>query len=728
MPTTFSLSLSPNYKMSAAKHRKWGGAVIGNGESWPRFVPTTVAAAADVVRLGLIPAYDIAAPTTATSGASSPATYSVGIVYRATAYFDGLSGDGIQSNVSNVVSVTLAATDAAVLTVVPSTDTKVAAVDIYAAQVIDGTPGTYYRVVKDAANTAGTVTFNIQASNGWLIGAGVTGGTADTTAKVLATDNDYPTAQPYLLEAAGRLISFGGISKRVTASVTNGSASVTTAETVYDGIEFWYFRKDDDAAGGVDGRGTYLARYSSATGLSLVAADGTAATYAGTTGSGTATLWQAPNRGYSKLYNPHAVPADNVSDDYPGPLLAGGKVPNSSRVLLMGRDFVVAEDYDRLPITTLNLVSDEYGCSSHFSVVAAHGRLFWLDFGKGKREVVMSDGTNVTPLATGKIKSVLNRLTLDANGDVWRVGFIHGAYYQPEDTIRWGLYLDGSTTANYVLELDLATGDVRGDPNFYAHRYLDAFTFGQIRGRVFVGQFGWPGGKARIGQDNVADRFRDWVEGGTLSGTLATTGQTTTVLTIASGSLYTGGDGLAGVPLLVWQESSGSSLVANPTYYHCRIASNDETTLTINAVETMNAVGEVTAVATELPAAPSGAGWQWRVGCIQAIVGPKWVVGQDGDTSIVVRKLAVTHGGQAVASASSPIKAVAFENFDTVPRSAQYLDPSRDGSQVSDTTLYANSHAAPNQGGGTKVTGFALHDNNVNTDTSALDIESIKVE
>lgn len=728
MPTSFSLSLSGNYKFTGAKHRKWGGAVIGNGESWPRFVPTTVASSTDVVRLGLIPALDLTTPTVTTSGASSPATYSFAIVYRATSYFDGLSGEGIQSNASNIVTKALAAGEAAVLTKVVSADAKVAYIDIYAAQQIDGIDGEFYRVVKDCANTAGTVTFNVVASNGWLAGAGVTGGTADTTGKVLATDNDYPTAQPFVLEAAGRLVSFGGITKRVTASVTNGSATVTTAETVYDGIEFWFFRRDDDTSGGVDGRGTYLARYATANSISLVNADGTAATYSGTTGSGMATVWQQPNRGYSKLYNPHAFPADNINDDYPGPLLAGGKVPNSSRVLLMGRDFVIAEDMDRLPINTLNLLSDEYGCSSHFSVVAAHGRLFWLDFGKGKREVVMSDGTNVTPLATGKIKSILARVTLDSNGDVWRAGYIHGAYYQTEDTIRWGLYLDGSTVANYVLELDLASGDVRGDPNFYAHRYADVFTYGQIRGRVFVGQFGWPGGYARIGQDNVQERYRDWVEGGTLSGTLATTGQTTSTLTIASGSLYTGGNGLAGVPVLVWKESDANGLVANPTYYHCRIASNTGTAITVNSVETMNAIGEVTAVGTELPAAPSGTGWQWRVGCIQAIAGPKWVTAPDGDTSIVIRKLSVTHGGQNVASTASPIKALAFENFDTVPRSAQYLDAARDGSQVSDTTLFANSFVAPNQGGGTKVNGFALHDNNCTTDSTALDIESIKIE
>lgn len=726
MPTSFSLNLSGSYKYSSAKHRKWGGAVIGNGESWPRFIPTTVSQATDVVRLGLIPAYSLATPTTAASGTSSAATYSVCIVYKASSFFDGLTGDPIQSNQSNIVQVTLTAAQAAVLTRVVSTDTKAAYIDIYAAQRTDGIDGAFYRVVKDVPNSAGTVTFNIVAANGILTGGATSAGTVDATGLLLADDNAYPTAQPYNIEAAGRLISFGGITKRVTASVTNGSPSVSTAETVYDGIEFWYFRKDGDTSGGVDGRGTYLCRYATANTVSLVAVDGTAANYTGTTGSGTATIWQQPNRSYSKLYNPHSVV--DVNDDYPGALLAGGKVPNSSRVLLMGRDFVCAEDFDKLPIQSFNLLSDSLGCSSHFSVVAANGRLFWLDFGKGKREVVMSDGTNVIPLSTAKIKSILNRLTLDSNGDVWRVGFIHGAYYQPEQTIRWGLYLDGSTVANYVLELDLATSDVRADPNFYAHRYLDCFTYGQIRGRVFVGQFGWSGGVARIGQDNVDQRYRDWTEGGTISGTLATTGQTTTTLTIASGSLYTGGDGLKGIQALVWYEGANESLTANPVYYHCRISTNDATTFTVNYVETMNAVGEVTGVDVALPAAPSGANWHFRIGVIQAIVGPKWVSAQDGEKSMVIRKVSVTHGGQAVAAATNPIKCLAFENFDNQPRSARYLDASRDGGQIADTALFANSTIAPRQGGAIKVTGFALHDNNVNTGTTALDIESIKLE
>lgn len=730
MPSSFTLSLSGNYKFTFSNHRKWGGAVVGNGESWPRFYPNTATVAADVVRLGIIPTFSLTAPTTTVSGTSTANTYGIAIVYRAANYDDGLSGDDIQSNRSNIVDVTLAANQAAVLTKVTTSDAKVDAIDIYAALKTSGVYNTFYRVVSGCANSAGTVTFNILMAGGFPTGGATSEGTVDATGKVLATDNDFPTARPFNVMMDGRNVSFGGITKRVTATFTNGNGTVTTAETVYDGIEFWFLKRDSDTSGGVDGRGTYLCRYATSTTVTLVNADGTADTYDGSSGSGTATIWQQPNRGYSKLYNPHAEPADNVSDDYPGALLAGGAVPNTNRLLLMGRDFVVAEDYDQLPLTQgLNTISNQYGCSSHFSVVAARGKLYWLDLGKNRREIVSSDGTSVVPISTRKIKSILSRVTLDMNGDVWRVGFIPGAYIQEEGVIRWGLYLDNNTVSNFNLELDLETGDVRGDPQFYSHRYLDVFTYGSIRGRTFIGQYGWTGGVARIGQDNVLSRYRDWVEGGTLSGTLATSGQTVSVLTIASGTLYTTGDGLKGIQALVWREKDASgNLIVNPTYYHCRISANTSSAFTVNYVETVNSVGRVTDVASELPSAPSGSGWRFAVGVIQAMIGPKWISAEDGRAPVTLKEIAVTHRGQDLTpDTQSPVRVHFFENFDTTARDSRYLDPSREGQQLTSTAKYGGSAV----GGGTnpcRVAGFSIVDNNVNTDTVALDIETITLD
>jgi len=731
MPSTFSLSLSGNYKYTHANHRNWTVNVIGNGESWPRVIGSQVASSSDIYRLGIIPTYSLATPTTAASGTSSAGTYGIALVYRSSKFNDGVSGDNIQSNRSNIVDITLTTSQAAVVAKITTTDSKVDNLDIYAAQKIGSTYGAFYRVVKGCANSAGSVTFNIQISNTLPIGVNASEGTSDTAGVILATDNDYPYAQPFLLEVGGRLVSCGGLVKRVTATFTNGSSSVTTSETVYDGVEFWNLRRDSDTTGGYDGRGTYLCRYSSATGLTLVNADGSSKTYTGTTGSGTASLWTEPNRRYSKLFNPHAFPSDNVSNEYPSAILACGKVPNTSRVLLMGYDWVVAEDYDRLPLDEgLNSISDEWGCSSHFSIVAAHGKLWWLDFGRSKREILYSDGATVRRVATNKIKKILDRLTLDANGDVWRVGFIHGSYYKPNDCIRWGLYLDNSTVANYVLELDLTTMDLREGPTFYPMRYMDVFTYGELRGRNYIGQFGWTGGVARLGLDNVQNRYCDWVASSSsyaISGSLATSGQTVSTLTIASGTLDTSGDGLKGVQALVWRETDTSSnLIANPTYYHCRISANTSTTFTVNYVETMSAAGSVTDVGTELPSAPSGSGWKYAIGVIQSMIGPKWFLGQPDDTRGTFRELSVIHKGQAVGS--NRIKAHGFENFDLQPREAQYLEAAQDGQQVADTTKYATSFGFPKTNP-VAVMGFSLVDNNVSaTDTTALEIEAIVLD
>jgi hypothetical protein len=660
----------------------------------------------------------------------------VALVYRSTAFTDGFTGDYIQSNRSNIVDVDLSAGSlAAVLTKVTTTDTKVNALDIYVAQKIGSLYGAFYRVVKDAANSAGTITFSVVISNALPTGVGVTNGTADAGGIVLADDNDFPQAQPIAIEVNGRLVLLGGIVKRVTATFTNGSGTVTVSgadstETFYDGIEFWNLKRDDDSSGGIDGKGTYLARYASATSVSLVNADGTATTYTGTSGSGATSTWTEPNRKYSKLLNPHAFPSDNVSNDYPSAILAAAKMPNTNRVLLMGRDWTIAEDYDRLPMQDgLNYISTEYGCSSHFSIVGAHGRLYWLDFGKGKREICISDGSSVQPISTKKIKTILERLTLDENGDVWRVGFIHGQYYPSEDTIRWALYLDNNTCANYILEFDLNTGDARLDPQYYAHRYLDVFTYGSIRGRQLIGQFGWTGGIARIGLDNVDQRFRDWVPSGTLRGDLDALGQTSTILTVTGASFATSGDGLKGVQVMIWQEEdSNGDLIANPTYYHCRISDNTATTLTINYVETLNAIGmpasnpPVTDVS--LPEIPSGSGWQFAIGVIQGIIGPKWVAAQDAKSPLEFRELAMTHQGQDVTT--NPIKVHCHENLDDEPRDAQYVEAVQEGEQLSDTDFTAHSRALPTINPAS-VIGFTVVDNNVNTDTTALSIETFTV-
>lgn len=716
-----------------AQHRAWGCSVVGNGESWPRVVGPQALSSSDIYRLGIIPTYALTAPTTTASGTSTAGTYGIVLVYRSTLFSDGLTTDNIQGNGSNVVDVTLTSTDAAVLTKVVTTDTKVDKLDIYAAQKIGGIYGAYYRVVKDCANSAGTVTFNIQmsATLGLPVGTATSSGTIDNTGLILATDNDYPNAQPIILEVAGRMVSFGGIIKRVTATFTNGSSTVTTSETIYDGIEFWYFKRDTDTTGGLDSRGTYLARYATATTLTLVNVDGTADTYDGTTGSGLASIWQQPNRSYSKLLNPHAHPEENITNDYPSAGLAAGKVPNTNRVLLFGANWTIAEDYDRLPLDQgLNYISTEYGCSSHFSIIGAHGRLYWLDFGKGKREILMSDGTAVTPISTQKIKSILDRLTFDSNGDVWRVESLAGIFNPRQDTLRWGLYLDGNTSANYVLELDLSTGDLRADPQFYGLRYQDVFTYGMIRGRNYIGQYGWTGGIARIGLDDLPERYRDWVSTGTLSGSLATAGQTTTVLTIASGTLDTASDGLKGIQALVWQESTAgtaNTLIANRTYYHCRISANTATTFTVNYVETMSVDGTVSVVGTALPNAPSGLGWNFAIGVIQGILGPKFFTSEDTKTRFTVREIAVTHQGHAMNPQNRPVTCLSFENFDSTPRDAQYFEATAEGQQISDTAKVSSSFARPKTNPVT-VAGFAIHDNLVNTDTVSLNIETITID
>ena len=730
MPTPFTLSLSPNFKWTYAAHRGWGVGVVGNGESWPRVIGSQIITSADIYNLGIVPAFTLAAVTTAASGTSNAATYGIVQVYRSTKFNDGLTLENIQSNRSNIQDVTLSSSQAAVLTKVVSTDTKVDKIDIYAAESIGGVYGAFYRVVKGCANAAGTVTFNIVLANTFPVGGATSEGTVDTSNKLLATDNDYPAAQPLLFEVAGRLVSCGGINKRVAVDLTNGSGTVTTTETVYDGILQWYFKRDTDTTGGVDGRGTYLANYAGVNSVSLVDATGVATTYTGTTGAGTASIWPAPNRRYSKLLNPHSFPLDNINNDYPSGILAGGKVPNSNRLLLMGNNWVIAEDYDRLPMTDgLNYISTEYGCASPFSVVSAHGRVYWLDLGKGKREIIVSDGSTAIPISTAKIKSILARVTLDSNGDVWRVGFIAGVYIRESDTIRWGLYLDNNTTANFILELDLNTGDVRSDPQYYGHRYLDVFTYGVLRGRPYVGQYGWSGGIARIGLDNVPLRYRDWVASGDLMGTIDAAGNSTSTVnctTVAAAFDTTSTNTLKGIQCLIWRETDAAGdLIVNPTYYHCRIASNTATAVTVNYVETMNTSGAVSAVGTELPSAPSGAGWKISVGVIQAIIGPKWFGPSDGDSVMTFRQLTMNHQGQDVTT--YPVRFQGFENFDKQPRDGQYMEPVQQGDQVASASISASSFAIPKTNP-SSILGFALVDNNSNTATTALNIETITLD
>lgn len=734
MSTTLSVGLSGNYKTTFAQHRKWGCGVLANGESWPRVIGSQVASTSDVYRLGIIPTYVLTAPTTGV-GTSSPLIFGVCLVYRSTKFADGLSLEDIQGNRSNIVDVDLTIGSlAAVLTKVTTTDTKVDKLDVYAAQKIGAAYGTFYRVVKDGANSAGTITFSIVMSSGIPTGVSVTNGTADTTFKILATDNDYPYAQPVVLQVAGRLVSLGGITKRTVGTFTNGNGTVTSSETVYDGIEFWYIKRDSDTTGGVDGRGTYICRYATATTLTLVDATGAADTYDGTSGTETCQIWTEPNRRYSKLLNPHSFPADNVDNDYRSALLAGGVVPNTSRLLLMGKDFVAAEDYDVVPITSgLNEISTEYGCSSHFTIVPAHSRLYWLDLSKGKREICVSDGSSVVPISTAKIKSILDRVTLDSNGDVWRVSFLSGMYYPNEDTIRWWLYLDNNTVANYCLELDLNTGDVRSDSQYYGHRYLDIFTAGQLRGKTYVGQYGWTGGTVcRLGLDNVFQRYRDWAASGTLAGALDAAGQTTTVLTVTGASFATASSGLAGIQVLVWKEAATTppttnNLIVNPTYYHCRISSNTATALTINYVETVTSTGVVTAVGTVLPETPSGAGWRFAVGVIQAMIGPKWLAPADNTSKATMWEFSMNHAGQDLSVSGQPIRVQFFENFDAQPRDAQYMESSIEGNQIANTGLSGASFVPPKTNP-IAVMGFSITDNNVDTGTTALSIETITVD
>lgn len=730
MPSTFSAAFSPNYKPTLAAHRMWQIGVIGNGDSWPKIIPNTITAASDFKRLGIIPTFVLTAPSTGGGGSSTAGTYGIVLVYRSTQFQDGLTGDDIQSNRSNIVDVTLAANDQATLTKVTTTDTKVDKLDIYAAQKIGSVYGTFYRVVKDGANSAGTIIFSVVMSSGTTTGVGVTSGTADTTALVLADDNDFPQAQPILIEMNGRLVAIGGLAKTLTCTFTNGSGTVTTAETIYDGIEFWNLQRITDTSGGLNARGTYLARYATANTLTLVNADGTADTYDGSSGSGQTTVWTEPNRKYSKPLNPHAFPADNINNDYPSAALSAGKVPNTNRLLIMGKSWVIAEDYDQLPIQSgLNYVSTEYGCSSHFSIVSAHGRLYWLDFSNGKREICVSDGSTVQSISTKKIKSILAQITLDSNGDPWRTAFIQGAYYPNEDTIRWGLYLNNNTVANYVLELDLASGDLRNDPQFYAHRYLDIFTYGAIRGNIFVGQYGWTGGIARIGIDNIPNKFIDWVPSGTVSGTLDTSGQTTTVLTVTGATFQTASNGLAGIQVLIWQDSTAgtdATLVVSPTYYHCRISTNTATTFTVNYVETCNSVGEVTGVDVALPSAPSGSGWNYRMGVIQGIIGPKWFTSKDGKTPVQFDELAISHRGYDTQT-DNRLRTQFHENFDNQPVASNYAEAIQQGQQVADTTLNGHTRSIPVMNPSV-VAGFSIVDNSVDFLTYSLNVETITVE
>ncbi len=727
MPTPFTLSLSGSYKPCLVKARKWRSAILGNGESWPRIFGSNIASSADFYRLGVIPTFVLTAPTTTSSGTSAAGDYGIVLVYRTSLFQDGLSGDDIQGNASNIVDVTLTATDAAVLTKVTSSDTKIDKLDIYAAIKVEGVYGAFYRVVKDGANSAGTITFNIQSFGGGLIGAGVTNGTLDDSLILLADDNDFPTAQPILLEVNGHLVSCGGIVKRVTATTVNGSSTITTAETIYDGINFWNFKVDGDTSGGIDGKGTYLVNYATANTMEIVDITGVSANYTGTGGTASASTFTDPNRKISKPLNPHSFPLDDINNDYPSAILAAGKVPNTNRVLLMGSNFVIAEDYDRLPITGgLNFISNEYGCASHFSIVSAQGRLWWLDFSGTKRKILTSDGSTVTPIATQKIQTILDRITLDENGDVWRVGFIHGVYYPDQETIRWSIYIDNNTVPNFQLELDIGAGNVIGDPQYYPLRYLDVFTYGLIRGRVYAGQFGWSGGIARLGIDNVQQRFRDWVgSSGTVSGSLDTTGQTASVFTVTGASFVTSGDGLKGIQVLIWRETDANSdLIADRTYYQCRISANTGTTLTVNYVEAMDVAGLVSSVSTQLSEVPSGSGWQFRVGVVQAIVGPKWFSDKDPRTGSTFRDITVIHKGQDI-SDTQKIVGLSFENLDNQPRAVEYLEIAQEGQQVADTDLAAASFGLPSTNPVT-VHGFALHDNNVATDdTTGMDIEQI---
>lgn len=706
--------------------RSWACAVIGNGDSWPRIIPGTITTAADFFRLGIIPAFTLTAPSTAGGGSSTAGTYGIAIVYRATLFRDGLTAEDIQSNRSNIVDVTLATNEVATLTKVVSSDTKVDAIDIYAAQKIGAVYGAFYRVVKSGANTAGTISFSVVMSSGFPTGAGVTNGTLDASFLILADDNDFPQAQPFLLEVNGRLVALGGLVKGLTGTFTNGGSTVTFAETIYDGIEFWNLQRNSDSSGGFNSRGTYLCRYATANTVTLVNSDGTADTYDGASGSGQTTVWTEPNRKYSKPLNPHAFPADNINNDYPSAILAAGKVPNTNRVLIFGKDWTIAEDYDTLPITSgLNYISTEFGCSSHFSIVGAHAKLYWLDFGKGKREILVSDGSNVRPISTRKIKTILQSMTLDQNGDPFRVGFIAGAYYQNEDTIRWGLYLNNNTVPNYVLELDLNTEDLQ----FYAHQYLDVFTYGVIRGNVFVGQYGWTGGIARMGIDNVPQRFLDWVPSGSVEGSLDIAGQTSSVFTDSTATLMTSGNGLLGIQVIIWQDNTDGTddtIVASPTYYVCRISANTGTTFTVNYVMTNNSIGETTGVDVTLPEVPSGLGWKYAIGVIQGMIGPKWFTSKDAKSPMTFRELAINLAGYDVQTLTR-IRSQFHINFDNTPTKALYMEAIQQGDQVADTSLSGHARTLP-EITPAPVVGFVITDNNVNYNTTSLSIETITID
>lgn len=727
MSSEFTYPFANNFKPTQAKHRKWSCNVFADGESWPIVSGNVVNSSSDIYLLGIRPTYSLGAISTAASGTSTANTYGICIVYRSTLFQDGLTAEDIQSNRSNIQDVTLTSAQAASFTRVVSTDTKVNYIDVYAAVKTNGVYGPFYLCVDSVPNSAGSLSFNPLWANDYLTGTTPSAGNANATATILDDTNDAPVAQPIVREVGGRCVSLGGRVITALGTFTNGSPTVTFSDTIYNGIDFWFIHRTSDSAGGINARGTYLIRYATSTTGTLVDETGTSVNYSGTSGTELCTIWTPPNRRWSKLFNPHAYPEDGVNDDYRSAILAGDVVPNTTRLLVMGVDWVVAEDYNPTPADGINYLSTERGCSSPFSVVAAEGRLFWFDLGNNNREICYSDGTTVSTISTQKIQSILNQITLDSNGEAWRIGFIHGAYYKNEKIIRWGIYLNNAIVATYQLELDLVTMDVRGDPTFFFHRGMDHFTYGAIRGRVFVGQLGWSGGTALLGVDNVYQRYRDWVpDSALISGAVNEAASTTTVITIESGTFTA--DAYKGMQVLLWRENDTTTptiLDANPTYYFCRISSNTTTTFTINYVETCNSMGTITAVGTALPSIPSGAGWQYRIGVIQAIIGPKWFSSKDLVTQDTFLELSVIHNKQNLEDATAPIRLAGYENFAATATDAQYLTMSNTGLQPgSSGLLFASSFGWPKTNPA-DILGFVLTDNNVNSDTYALNVEAI---
>lgn len=734
MPAPITAGLSPNYKSTGAAHRMWQGGVLTNGEAWPRIVGSQVITAADVFRLGIIPEYNVVTLAPAAAGASTAGAYSVVQVFRSSTFQQGLTGQDIQSNRSNILTTTIAANQKISYTRIASADAKINYIDIYVAAQFNGIDGAFYRVIEKCPNANGAVTFNVNMVNGIPIADTPSAGSIDPLSILLATDNDFPYAQPIFLEVNGRGAFYGSHNARVTATWTNGNGTVTTVETIYDGIEFWLIKKDGDTTGGINGKGSYLCRYATANTVTLVTIAGVPTTYAGATSTTTGSIYTEPNERISQLYNPHSYPEDNVNNDFRSGVTAAAKVPNTNIVLACGVDYVVARDFTTLPITGgLNYISTLRGCASQFAFVPhPDGRVYWLDLANKKRDICFSDGSSVHTISTQKIQSVLDRMTLDSNGDVWRVGFIAGCYYPNENIIRWGLYLDDSTVANCLLELDLGTASVYAvmtDPMFYPHRYLDVFTMGIIRGNVLVGQFGWASGIARLGVDNTPERFRDWVESGTLSGDLDVAANTTTTVNVAAAAFKTTGNGLKGIQAMIWQElDAAGKLIVNRTYYHCRISANTATSVTVNYVETVDPLGNVIAApGVALPSAPATTGWKIRVGVIQSILGPKWFTSQDTDERTTLKEISVIHHGQDLDSTENPILSHGLENFDITPRDVQYVSKLPIGQQVADTELYAESIGRPKTNP-IAVLGFALVDNNVNVDAFSLDIEAVVLD